>query len=72
MSGVSSRSETKSDCFRGFDIRHRTECGTCNAKSAPYKHFRDKDALLVEVALIGTRRMEQELRLVSGLDGVST
>lgn len=39
------------------------------AKSAPYKHFRDKDALLVEVALIGTRRMEQELRTASGLEG---
>ena len=39
------------------------------AKSAPYKHFRDKDALLVEVALLGTRRMEQELRSVSGLGG---
>ena len=39
------------------------------AKSAPYKHFRDKDALLVEVALIGTRRMEQELRSASALEG---
>ena len=39
------------------------------AKSAPYKHFRDKDALLVEVALLGTRRMEQQLRSVSGSGG---
>ena len=39
------------------------------AKSAPYKHFRDKEALLVEVAVLGTRRMEQELRSASGLGG---
>ena len=39
------------------------------AKSAPYKHFRDKDALLVEIAVLGTRRMEQELRSASELGG---
>ena len=37
------------------------------AKSAPYKHFKDKDALLVEIALQGTRRMEQEVRSAAGL-----
>ena len=41
------------------------------AKSAPYKHFRDKDALLVEIAILGTQRMEQELRSASELEGTS-
>ena len=39
------------------------------AKSAPYKHFRDKEALLVEIAVLGTQRMEQELRSASELEG---
>ena len=51
---------------RGFTLNEASrQAGV--AKSAPYKHFRDKDALLVEVALLGTRRMEQDLRSVSGL-----
>ena len=53
---------------RGFTLNEASrQAGV--AKSAPYKHFRDKDALLVEVALLGTRRMEQHLRSVSGLGG---
>ncbi len=53
---------------RGFTLNEASrQAGV--AKSAPYKHFKDKDALLVEVALLGTRRMEQDLRSVSGLGG---
>lgn len=53
---------------RGFTLNEASrQAGV--AKSAPYKHFRDKDALLVEVAVLGTRRMEQELRSASGLGG---
>ena len=53
---------------RGFTLNEASRLAGV-AKSAPYKHFRDKDALLVEIALLGTRRMEQELRSVSGLGG---
>ena len=53
---------------RGFTLNEASrQAGV--AKSAPYKHFKDKDALLVEVALLGTRRMEQDLRSVSGRGG---
>ena len=53
---------------RGFTLNEASrQAGV--AKSAPYKHFRDKDALLVEIALLGTQRMEQELRSASELGG---
>lgn len=53
---------------RGFTLNEASRLAGV-AKSAPYKHFRDKDALLVEVALLGTRRMEQELRSAADLGG---
>ena len=55
---------------RGFTLNEASRRAGV-AKSAPYKHFRDKDALLVEVAVLGTRRMEQELRSASDLGGTS-
>ena len=30
--------------------------------SAPYNHFKDKDALLIEIVLLGNRTLETELR----------
>ena len=53
---------------RGFTLNEASRRAGV-AKSAPYKHFRDKEALLVEVALLGTRRMERELRSASGPGG---
>ena len=53
---------------RGFTLNEASRLAGV-AKSAPYKHFRDKDALLVEIAVLGTQRMEQELRSASGLGG---
>lgn len=46
---------------RGFTLHEAArEAGV--SKSAPYKHFRDKDALLAEIAVLGTRTLEAELR----------
>jgi AcrR family transcriptional regulator len=46
---------------RGFTLNEASRRAGVS-KSAPYKHFRDKDALLIEVAIQGTRLMEAELR----------
>ena len=36
--------------------------------SAPYNHFKDKEALLVEIILLGNRTLESELRAASDTD----
>jgi AcrR family transcriptional regulator len=37
--------------------------------SAPYNHFRDKDALLVEIALLGSRTLRSELQAAAANAG---
>ncbi|MGI4757944.1 MAG: TetR/AcrR family transcriptional regulator, partial [Janthinobacterium lividum] len=53
---------------RGFTLNEASRVAGVS-KSAPYRHFRDKDALLAEIALIGTRLLESELRAASSRRG---
>ena len=45
---------------RGFTLNEASRRAGVS-KSAPYKHFKDKDALIAEAATLGTRTMEAEL-----------
>ncbi len=46
---------------RGFTLNEASRVAGVSV-SAPYNHFKDKDALLIEVVLLGNRTLEAELR----------
>ncbi len=46
---------------RGFTLNEASRAAGVSV-SAPYKHFKDKDALLIEIVLLGNRTLEGELR----------
>ena len=46
---------------RGFTLNEASRTAGVSV-SAPYNHFKDKDALLVEMVLLGNRTLETELR----------
>ena len=46
---------------RGFTLNEASRVAGVSV-SAPYNHFKDKDALLVEVVLLGNSTLEAELR----------
>lgn len=46
---------------RGFTLNEASRTAGVSV-SAPYNHFKDKDALLIEVVLLGSRTLEAELR----------
>lgn len=54
---------------RGFTLNEASRVAGVS-KSAPYRHFRDKTALLAEITVLGSRLLETELRAAS-LRGVT-
>jgi len=46
---------------RGFTLNEASRTAGVSV-SAPYNHFKDKEALLVELMLLGSRTLEMELR----------
>ncbi len=46
---------------RGFTLNEASRIAGVSG-SAPYNHFKDKDALLIEIVLLGNRTLETELR----------
>lgn len=46
---------------RGFTLNEASRTAGVSV-SAPYNHFRDKDALLIEIVLLGNRTLESELQ----------
>ena len=46
---------------RGFTLNEASRTAGVSV-SAPYNHFKDKEALLVEIVLLGNRTLETELR----------
>ncbi len=46
---------------RGFTLNEASRTAGVSV-SAPYNHFKDKDALLIEIVLLGNRTLEEELR----------
>ncbi len=46
---------------RGFTLNEASRSAGVSV-SAPYNHFKDKDALLIEIVLLGNRTLETELR----------
>lgn len=46
---------------RGFTLNEASRIAGVSV-SAPYNHFKDKDALLIEIVLLGNRTLEAELR----------
>ena len=46
---------------RGFTLNEASRTAGVSV-SAPYNHFKDKEALLVEIVLLGNRTLEAELR----------
>ena len=46
---------------RGFSLNEASRTAGVSV-SAPYNHFKDKNALLVEIILLGNRTLESELR----------
>ena len=46
---------------RGFTLNEASRTAGVSV-SAPYNHFKDKDALLIEIVLLGNRTLETELR----------
>jgi len=46
---------------RGFTLNEASRTAGVSV-SAPYNHFKDKDALLIEIVLLGNRTLEAELR----------
>ena len=51
---------------RGFTLNEASRTAGVSV-SAPYNHFKDKDALLVEIVLLGNRTLETELRAAADL-----
>ncbi len=50
---------------RGFTLNEASRTAGVSV-SAPYNHFKDKEALLVEIILLGNRTLESELRAAAG------
>ncbi len=46
---------------RGFTLNEASRAAGVSV-SAPYNHFKDKEALLIEIVLLGSRTLEMELR----------
>ncbi len=46
---------------RGFSLNQASRTAGVSV-SAPYNHFKDKDALLIEIVLLGNHTLESELR----------
>ena len=46
---------------RGFTLNEASRAAGVSV-SAPYNHFKDKEALLIEIVLLGNRTLETELR----------
>ncbi len=46
---------------RGFTLNEASRTAGVSV-SAPYNHFKDKDALLIEIVLLGNHTLEKELR----------
>ncbi len=46
---------------RGFTLNEASRTAGVSV-SAPYNHFKDKDALLIEIVLLGNRTLEAELQ----------
>lgn len=55
---------------RGFTLNEASRSAGVSV-SAPYNHFKDKDALLVEIVLLGNRTLETELRAAAGTTGTA-
>ena len=51
---------------RGFTLNEASRTAGVSV-SAPYNHFKDKDALLVEIVLLGNRTLETELRAAADI-----
>ena len=51
---------------RGFTLNEASRAAGVSV-SAPYNHFKDKDALLVEIVLLGNRTLETELRAAADI-----
>lgn len=52
---------------RGFTLNETSRRAGVSV-SAPYNHFKDKDALLIEIVVLGNRTLESELRAASAGD----
>ena len=52
---------------RGFTLNEASRTAGVSV-SAPYNHFKDKDALLIEIVLLGNRTLEVELRIAAETD----
>ena len=52
---------------RGFTLNEASRVAGVSV-SAPYNHFKDKDALLIEIVLLGNRTLETELRAAADTD----
>ena len=50
---------------RGFTLNEASRTAGVSV-SAPYNHFKDKDALLIEIVLLGNRTLETELQAAAG------
>ncbi len=51
---------------RGFTLNEASRTAGVSV-SAPYNHFKDKDALLIEIVLLGNRTLETELRAAADI-----
>ena len=49
---------------RGFTLNEASRAAGVSV-SAPYNHFKDKEALLIEIELLGNRTLEMELRIAA-------
>ena len=52
---------------RGFTLNEASRTAGVS-RSAPYNHFKDKEALLVEIVLLGNRTIERDLRAAANID----
>ena len=53
---------------RGFTLNEASRTAGVSV-SAPYNHFKDKDALLIEIVLLGNRTLETELQAAADTVG---
>ena len=52
---------------RGFTLNEASRTAGVSV-SAPYNHFKDKEALLIEIVLLGNRTIEANLRVAATMD----
>ena len=55
---------------RGFTLNEASRKAGVSV-SAPYNHFRDKEALLIEIVLLGNRTLESELKAAADKFGTA-